>query len=101
MSPVTGKYSPATTICGFIAVMSMALPLGAAPTAQGEDFDLTSDQLVEAQAASEPVVYGNTLDTMRASEKPRFVTLIDAFQYVRGNGLGSRGVLFSYHNRAA
>jgi len=66
-----------------------------------DDFDLSSDQLDGAESAQEAVVYGYKLDTMRAAEKPRFVTLIDAFQYAHGNGLGTRGVLFSYHNRAA
>lgn len=63
-------------------------------------YDLSSEQLEES-GSSEPMVYGYKLDTMRAAEKPRFVTLIDAFQYSHGAGMGTRGVLFSYHNRAA
>lgn len=66
-----------------------------------EDFDLTSEQLEQGAAVQEKPVYGNYLENMRAAEKPRFVTLIDAFQYARGAGLNTRGVLFSYHNRAA
>lgn len=64
-------------------------------------FDLTSGQLEQSAAAPEKPVYGYYLENMRTAEKPRFVTLIDAFQYARGAGLNTRGVLFSYHNRAA
>jgi hypothetical protein len=100
MSPTTSKYSPATKIHGYLALLIAVTTLGATPS-PGGDFDLTSEQLEQNQAAGEPMVYGNTLDTMRAPEKPRFITLMDAFQYARGNGMATRGVLFSYHNRAA
>jgi len=66
-----------------------------------DDFDLTSEQLEQGAAVQEKPVYGNYLENMRTAEKPRFVTLIDAFQYARGAGLSTRGVLFSHHNRAA
>lgn len=95
MSPVRYIYRTATRIrVGLFFLCLTAISAEA-------NFDLTSDQLVEGQAQAEPIVYGNTLENMRAAEKPRFVTLIDAFQYARGNGLNTRGVLFSYHNRAA
>jgi len=66
-----------------------------------DDFDLTSEQLEQGSTVQEKPVYGNYLENMRTAEKPRFVTLIDAFQYARGAGLSTRGVLFSYYNRAA
>lgn len=94
MSLVTNIHAKATKIALALLLASQA-HLGAA-----DNFDLTSDQLEEIEKG-EPLVYGYALDTMRAAAKPRFVTLVDAFQYARGNGLGSRGVLFSYHNRAA
>lgn len=81
-------------------ILLAALTIGA-PVAANEEFDLTSDQLEQSRTQNEPVLYGYYLDSMRQAEKPRFVTLIDAYQYARGNGLGTRGVLFSYHNRAA
>jgi hypothetical protein len=67
----------------------------------GDEFDLTSEQLEQGAAVQEKTVYGNYLENMRTAEKPRFVTLIDAYQYARGASLSTRGVLFSYHNRAA
>jgi len=83
-----------TTTITFAILISNSL------LAADNPFDLSSDQL-EQPGSRENVVYGYKLDTMRAAEKPRFVTLIDAFQYSHGAGLGTRGVLFSYHNRAA
>ncbi|HNN01775.1 MAG TPA: hypothetical protein PKG67_15055, partial [Turneriella sp.] len=97
MSPVTMIAKTASKIGLWTALLSLA----AAGLAATEEFDLTSDQLEQERGKSEPQIYGYMLDTMRQAEKPRFVTLIDAYQYARGNGLGSRGVLFSYHNRAA
>jgi hypothetical protein len=67
----------------------------------GDSFDLTSDQLEAGREAQPNVIYGYKLDTMRKAEKPAFVTLIDAHNYARGQGLAQRGVLFSYQNRAA
>jgi hypothetical protein len=95
MSPARYIYRTATRIRTGVFFLCLS-----AANAEG-NFDLSSDQLEQGQTASEAVVYGNALDNMRSAEKPRFVTLIDAFQYARGNGLRTRGVLFSYHNRAA
>jgi hypothetical protein len=93
-------YRKAATIIRGSLVL--ALPFVFALYAEDQkDFDLTSDQLEQGAGTADRPVYGYTLDTMRAAQKPRFVTLIDAFNYARGQGLNNRGVLFSYHNRAA
>ncbi|HRP69549.1 MAG TPA: hypothetical protein PLY93_08460 [Turneriella sp.] len=81
----------------FLFSLSTATQINAA---EDTKFDLSSDQLENANT-QESVVYGNTLENMRHAEKPRFVTLVDTFEYARGTGLQTRGVLFSYHNRAA
>lgn len=96
--------SPITTLGRIATKIGIIVLLLSAPTAglvAADEFDLTSEQLEQNRDNSEPVLYGYQLDTMRQAEKPRFITLIDAFQYGQGHGLGSRGVLFSYHNRAA
>lgn len=71
-----------------------------APT-RAEDYDLTSEQIEQENRPEEKPVYGYYLDNMRVAEKPRFITLIDAYHYARSKSLHTRGVLFSYHNRAA
>lgn len=97
MSPITKTGRIATKI----GIMALLLSAPMAGLAAADEFDLTSEQLEQNRENSETVMYGYQLDTMRQAEKPRFVTLIDAFQYAHGQGLGNRGVLFSYHNRAA
>ena len=90
MVKIATKFAPAALFVVFATGAQAA-----------DDFDLTSEQLEQGAAVQEKPVYGNYLENMRVAEKPRFVTLIDAFQYARGAGLNTRGVLFSYHNRAA
>ncbi len=96
MSRLTARVKRASKYASAFWFVVMATGISAA-----EDFDLTSEQLEQGSAAQEKPLYGNYLENMRTAEKPRFVTLIDAFQYTRGAGLKTRGVLFSYHNRAA
>lgn len=110
MSLVTKVITRATQICGLICLLYTARPVAAVDgdtvsvsrhAATGDSFDLTSDQLEAGREAAPTVIYGYKLDTMRKAEKPAFVTLIDAHQYARGQGLAQRGVLFTYQNRAA
>lgn len=81
-------------------VFSLVWGIIGAPLA-ADDFDLSSDLLEKAREKTEKPLYGEYLETMRIAEKARFVTLIDTFHYARGANIDTRGVLFTYQNRAA